>query len=127
MDYEETVMQIIVCGGNARTHAMTAIQLAKSGNMSEARKEIKKACDELDKAHDVQTKLIQDEAAGNGTKVTLLMVHAQDHLMNAITVKDLAQEFIDMYEKQIKMENALLRRLCKYNRKKQLYDEKVIP
>ena len=27
------------------------------------------------------------------------MVHAQDHLMNAITVKDMAEEFIDLYEK----------------------------
>jgi len=26
------------------------------------------------------------------------MVHAQDHLMNAITLKDLASEFVDMYE-----------------------------
>jgi len=29
----------------------------------------------------------------------LLMVHAQDHLMNAITVRDLAIEFVDMYKK----------------------------
>ncbi|MDK2805166.1 MAG: cellobiose system component [Thermoanaerobacterium sp.] len=109
MEYEEIVMKIIVNGGNARSHAMTAIQYAKSGNIKEARKEIDKACEELDKAHDVQTKLIQDEAAGNRKEVTLLMVHAQDHLMNAITVKDLAQEFIDMYEKQLKLESVLAR------------------
>ena len=30
--------------------------------------------------------------------ITLLMVHAQDHLMNAMTVRDLAQEMIAMYE-----------------------------
>jgi PTS system cellobiose-specific IIA component len=117
MDYEETVMQIIVSGGNARSHAMTAIQFAKYGNIPEARKEIKKACDELDKAHDVQTKLIQEEAAGNKKEVTLLMVHAQDHLMNAITVKDLAQEFIDMYEKQIKIEKVFSRQLCETMKK----------
>ena len=27
------------------------------------------------------------------------MIHAQDHLMNSITVKDLATEFVDLYEK----------------------------
>ncbi|ADH60413.1 phosphotransferase system PTS lactose/cellobiose-specific IIA subunit [Thermoanaerobacter mathranii subsp. mathranii str. A3] len=107
MEYEEIVMQIIVSGGNARTHAMTAIQYAKAGNIAEARKEIEKACEELNKAHEVQTKLIQDEAAGNAREVTLLMVHAQDHLMNAMTVKDLAQEFIDMYERQLKLESVL--------------------
>ena len=26
------------------------------------------------------------------------MVHAQDHLMNAMTIKDMAKEFVDMYE-----------------------------
>lgn len=31
--------------------------------------------------------------------MSLLMVHAQDHLMNAMTVKDLAAEMIDLYEK----------------------------
>jgi PTS system lichenan oligosaccharide-specific IIA component, Lac family (TC 4.A.3.2.2) len=107
MEYEEIVMQIIVSSGNARTHAMTAIQHAKSGNISEARKEIEKAGDELGKAHDVQTKLIQDEAAGSTREVTLLMVHAQDHLMNAITVIDIAKEFIDMYERQVKLESVL--------------------
>jgi len=30
------------------------------------------------------------------------MVHAQDHLMNAITFKDLATELIDVY-KQLKL------------------------
>lgn len=110
MDYEKTVMQIIVSGGNARSYAMTAIQLAKSGKISEARERIKKACEELEKAHDVQTNLIQREAAGEKNEVTLLMVHAQDHLMNAMTVKDLAQEFIDIYERQINMEKALSHR-----------------
>ena len=31
--------------------------------------------------------------------MTLLMVHAQDHLMNAMTVKDLAAELVAIYEK----------------------------
>jgi cellobiose PTS system EIIA component len=30
------------------------------------------------------------------------MVHAQDHLMNAITVIDMAREFVDLYEKILK-------------------------
>ncbi|AEE91777.1 phosphotransferase system (PTS) lichenan-specific enzyme IIA component [Tepidanaerobacter acetatoxydans Re1] len=109
MEYEEIVMKIIVNGGNARSHAMTAIQLAKSGNIEEARREIDMAAEELDKAHDVQTRLIQDEASGKAREVTLLMIHAQDHLMNAMTVKDLAQEFIDVYERQLKLERVLAR------------------
>lgn len=99
MDYQEIVMQLIVNGGNARSKAMEAIQLAKAGQIIEARALHERACDDLAKAHEAQTQLIQEEASGNIKKVTILMVHAQDHLMNAITVKDLAQEFIDMYGK----------------------------
>jgi len=99
MNYQEVMLQIIVNGGNARSYSMEAIQLAKADKVREAREVLVKAGEELAKAHIAQTKLIQDEASGNTVEVTLLMVHAQDHLMNAITVKDLAQEFVDMYER----------------------------
>jgi len=52
----------------------------------------------VNEAHKIQTNLVQGEVRGEKTEVTLLMVHAQDHLMNAITIKDLATEFVDMYE-----------------------------
>lgn len=28
-----------------------------------------------------------------------MMVHAQDHLMNALTIRDMASEFVDLYER----------------------------
>lgn len=102
MDYQEIMLKIIVNGGDARSHSMEAIQFAKMGKITEARKAIIKANENLGEAHKVQTHLIQEEAAGNSMEVTLLMVHAQDHLMNAITIKDIAQEFVDMYERFLK-------------------------
>jgi cellobiose PTS system EIIA component len=99
MDYEETIMQIIVNGGSARSYAMEAISHAKSGDFSKAREALSISSEDLLKAHKIQTGLIQNEAAGNKNEVTLLMVHAQDHLMNAITIKDIASEFVEMYEK----------------------------
>lgn len=99
MNYEEIVMQIIVSGGNARSLAMEAIASAKKGDMKSAGESLAKADEELLEAHKIQTKLIQEEASGNRTEVSLLMVHAQDHLMNAITVKDMAREFLELYEK----------------------------
>lgn len=92
-------MNLIVNGGDARSRAMLAIQCAKSGEIEKARELLAEATEALGKAHDYQTKLIQDEAAGNSVELSLLMVHAQDHFMNAMTVRDLANEFIDMYEK----------------------------
>ncbi|MEG2917437.1 MAG: PTS lactose/cellobiose transporter subunit IIA [Clostridium sp.] len=98
MDNQEVIMQLIVSGGNARSLSMQAIGEAKKGNISRARGMIKEALGELNNTHKIQTQLIQKEISGEGADITLLMIHAQDHLMSAILVKDLAVEFIDLYE-----------------------------
>lgn len=49
------------------------------------------------KAHKIQTMFIQEEAAGNKLEINVLLIHAQDHLMNALTILDLAGEFVDLY------------------------------
>ncbi|SDZ65724.1 PTS system, cellobiose-specific IIA component [Evansella caseinilytica] len=103
MNYEEIIIGIIVNAGNARSKAMEAIHHAKNGEIDKSRERLKQSSEELGKAHGVQTSLIQQEAGGQKQEVTLLMIHAQDHLMNAMTVRDLAEEFIDMH---IKMEQA---------------------
>ncbi|MCI3195324.1 PTS lactose/cellobiose transporter subunit IIA [Bacillus sp. HU-1818] len=96
---EQIIFQIILHGGNGRSSAMEAIAAAKNGDRAEALKKLHESADELQKAHHFQTELIQNEAGGKKTEMSLLMVHAQDHLMNAMTVKDLAAEMIDLYEK----------------------------
>ncbi|MGQ9008586.1 PTS lichenan transporter subunit IIA [Bacillus stercoris] len=98
-EMEQIIFQIILHGGNGRSSAMEAIAAAKSGDAEEARKKLQDAAEELSKAHHYQTELIQNEAGGDKTEMTLLMVHAQDHLMNAMTVKDMAAEIIELYEK----------------------------
>ncbi|XWN52065.1 PTS lactose/cellobiose transporter subunit IIA [Anoxybacillus flavithermus] len=95
---EETVFQIILHGGNGKSLAMEAIQLAKKGDIQAAKDKIKEAEQSINEAHHVQTALIQNEVSGNKNEVSLLMVHAQDHLMTAITIKDLAAEMIDLYD-----------------------------
>lgn len=102
---EELIFKIIVNGGDARSRAMNAISEAKKGNIDRANDLIEEANSFLNNAHDVQTELIQNEAAGNKTEMSLLMVHAQDHLMNAMTVRDMAKEFIDMYKEVLVLKN----------------------
>lgn len=100
MDIIETkAFHLILHGGNARSCSMEAIDCAKRGDFEGAEAKLQEALNELQEAHRVQTELIQKEAGGEKTEVTLLMVHAQDHLMNAITVKELANEFIELYRK----------------------------
>ncbi|MGI8386097.1 PTS lactose/cellobiose transporter subunit IIA [Robertmurraya sp. P23] len=102
---EETVFQIILHGGNGKSSSMEAIAAAKQGDFTEARAKLQEAADALNEAHHVQTSLIQGEIRGEKVEISLLMVHAQDHLMNAITLKDLATEFVDLYE-TIKLEKV---------------------
>ncbi|WP_331283440.1 PTS lactose/cellobiose transporter subunit IIA [Pantoea sp. LMR881] len=51
----------------------------------------------LHDAHEVQTRLIGlDEGCGK-LPVTLVMVHAQDHLMTAMLARDLISEMVALY------------------------------
>lgn len=94
-------MGIIIHGGNARSYAMRAIAEAKKANFDEAEKLLEESSEELNKAHRIQTDLIQAESRGEKTELSLLMVHAQDHLMNAMTVRDLSIEIIELNKKQL--------------------------
>lgn len=96
---------IILHAGNARSNAMEAISLAKEYRFGEAREKIEEADQEFAKAHHEQTTLLQQEANGIKSDITIILVHAQDHLMTAMTVKDLANEMIDMYERMQRLEN----------------------
>ncbi len=98
MDLESISMQLLVNSGDAKSLAMEAIASAKEGEIAKARESIEKAGHCLTEAHRFQTEIIQKEAAGEIEKVTVLLAHAQDHLMSAITVIDMAKEFIDLYE-----------------------------
>lgn len=94
-EMEQTIMQLIVNGGDARSMSLRAIQAAENDDFVEADKLLVAAKEAMNKAHEVQTQLIQDEVRGNHVEVTLLMVHAQDHVMNAMTVKELAEHIIN--------------------------------
>ncbi len=98
MDNEQIIMGIIMHGGNARSYAMRALQEARNNNFEAAYQLLEDSSEELNLAHKIQTDLIQAEVRGEPTEVSLLMVHAQDHLMNAMTVRDLAQEIIGLHE-----------------------------
>ncbi len=99
---QETLMAamgLIANGGNAKSLAFEAIRLAKKGDIEGAREKLKESDKSLLEAHNSQTNMLTKEAQGDHMHVTLLVVHSQDHLMNAITFRDLAGEMVDLYEK----------------------------
>ena len=90
---------IIGFAGDAKGLAFEAIREAKQGNIEKARELIIESKEGIHKAHKFQTELIQSEASGNKTEMSVILVHAQDHLMNAMNFQQLAEEFIDLYER----------------------------
>ncbi|MDM5249448.1 MULTISPECIES: PTS lactose/cellobiose transporter subunit IIA [unclassified Lysinibacillus] len=95
----ESIMGLIVHSGNTKSECMEAIQLAKKGQIQQAKEKIQLANDALIEAHHSQTALLSQEARGEKVEVSMLLIHAQDHLMNAITFRDLATEMIELYER----------------------------
>lgn len=93
---ETIIMELVVNAGSARSIAIEAIRAARAGDFANAEAMLAEADQTLLKSHEVQTELIQKELNGEKVEVVLLMVHAQDHLMNAMTVMDLAREIIDI-------------------------------
>lgn len=94
----EMAFQIILLAGNGRSSAMEAIQFAKDNDFNAAQEKLAEAASGINKAHNFQTKLLQAEAQGKNYELNLILIHSQDHLMNAITIKDMANEFIDLYQ-----------------------------
>lgn len=96
METEQIVMNIIIYSGDARSYLYKALNCAKTGKYDEIEPLIEKANEAIGKAHDIQTKLLQQEAEGKPLKVSILFVHSQDHLMSTISEKNLILEMIEL-------------------------------
>ena len=100
----DVAMGLIAGAGDARSSCMEAIELAKEGKFLEAREALTRADDSMVAAHETQTQLIRDEMSGESEGVSLLMVHAQDHLNLALVMRDVAEEFIQIHQRLMKLE-----------------------
>lgn len=93
---ELAIMNIIISAGDCKNHAYMALGKVNEGKYDEADEEIKLANEALSKAHDSQTEMLQKEAAGEKVDFSILFVHAQDHLMTAITEKNLIEQIMEL-------------------------------
>ena len=51
--------------------------------------------------------MLQKEACGEGQNVQLLMVHAQDHLMDAMVIYDLTKQILVLQKNNLELINSL--------------------
>ncbi len=98
-EQENLCLEIITHAGNGRAAAFAALEAAKRGAFQAAEAELQAAENELGLAHHVQTRLLSGEAEGVGMTPSLLLVHAQDQLMTAISERTLIAEMIALYRR----------------------------
>lgn len=91
--------EIITTTGTARSLYIDAIYQAKKGDFEAAEKQIKEGDQFFVEGHHIHAQIIQQEANGQKSELSLLMVHALDLLMSAEAFGILAKEFIDIYKK----------------------------
>lgn len=104
MDSMDVAMSLIAEAGDSRSSCMEAIELAKEGKFDEAKAALIRAGEGMVAAHETQTELIREEMSGNGKPVSLLMVHAQDHLNLALIMRDVAEELVELHRRLRELE-----------------------
>lgn len=72
---------------------------AREGDFEKAEFKVKEADEILIKAHRLQTEIIVSETRGEKLEFSALLVHAQDHLMNAMLAKPFVLEIINLYKR----------------------------
>ena len=101
MTKEEATMigfEIVAYSGDARSKLLLAIEKAKTKQFNECQALIVQANECLNDAHRAQTELLQLEARGESIEIGFITVHAQDHLMTTILLKDIVKNLMDIYK-----------------------------
>ena len=100
MTREEASMigfEIVAYSGDARSKLLLAVEKAKARKFDECGKLIEEANECLNDAHKAQTELLQQEARGENIEIGFITVHAQDHLMTTILLKDIINSLLNIY------------------------------
>ncbi|MFJ5387437.1 PTS lactose/cellobiose transporter subunit IIA [Pectobacterium sp. CHL-2024] len=94
---ETTVMELIIYAGEARSSSMEALSAARKYDWGKAEELLNTASVAARKAHQIQTALISADEGSGKIPVNLILVHAQDHLMNAMLCRELVEELIQLH------------------------------
>ena len=99
-DLELICFQLITSAGTAKSKYMEALAAAKQQDFQTARALITEGEKQMADGHKSHTQLIQQEAAGENVKLSLLLLHAEDQMMSAETIKIMVEEMIELYQKR---------------------------
>ncbi|MBQ9840443.1 MAG: PTS lactose/cellobiose transporter subunit IIA [Erysipelotrichaceae bacterium] len=102
---EEKYLQdfnIISLAGMAKSQFILAIKEAKRDNFEKAEELLKMGEEQMNEAHRVMFKMLQQESLGEPVEVNIVTVHAQDHITMATMMYEMAIEMIDLYKRMSK-------------------------
>lgn len=95
--FVEELMGFVMLAGDARSSAMEGIKIAKGHDFEKAEALLDNANKAMLDAHHAHAKLLARDAQGE-LPLCLLLIHAEDQLMAASTVIDLASEIIELHK-----------------------------
>lgn len=101
----EIAMQVISYGGMAKSAYMQALESIKTGDLEKGGVRIQEGDDHALRAHKIHAELLAREMEQGKPQVSLLMMHAEDQLMNAETIRILVIELRDIYIDRKEHEN----------------------
>lgn len=91
-------MQLILKSSKSSQGVLHGLELAQAGELEKARESLEVANAQNIEAHNLQTALIQRELRGEGSDLSLLAIHAQDHFMNSYLLVTLSELFLHQIE-----------------------------
>ncbi|WP_108652743.1 PTS lactose/cellobiose transporter subunit IIA [Dongshaea marina] len=98
-ELEQTVMELIINAGEAKSCAMQALGAAKQGDWSQVDELLTQSTVASKRAHGVQTELIGMDQGQGKIPVNMILIHAQDHIMTSMLARELIDELIILYRK----------------------------
>lgn len=98
LDIENVTMELIVKSGEAKSLAFEALAHARNGEFDKSEQSLAASREAGRLAHKIQTALISADGQGK-VPLSLVLVHAQDHLMNSMLAQDLVEEMVRLYQR----------------------------
>lgn len=97
---QDASVMLIAYAGDAYGHFNQAIVCAREDDFEAADAEMAAGRVSIAEAHKSQLELLAAEGRGECLDFSLLLVHAQDHLMTAMSFENIAREFITLYRER---------------------------
>ena len=92
--------EIVAYSGDARSTLLSLLKEMRAGNFENVEEKLKEADENINLAHQSQTKILQQEARGEDMEMGFIFIHGQDHLMTNSLLRDIVDDFTHLYEER---------------------------